>query len=124
MLARSLWFSLSFASSIICFISSALGWDADGPVGDALGPAFIDLVVTAEGGFVALGLAAVAGGFVALGLVAAAGGFVGLVACANAIDPATKRIVSVRDAVFMAGIVSKEGKGSQASERGKVESRN
>jgi hypothetical protein len=66
MLARSLWFSFNFARSIICFISSALGW-------------FEVVVVVAV-------VFDVEAGLVAVELV---GGGVGL--CANEIETAPRR---------------------------------
>src|SRR2546421_1579947 len=100
MVARSLWFSPGFASSIICFISASLGW---------VEVAELVAVVAAE-------VRALAGaGLVALD---------GVVPCVKAIEDAAKNAVSVRIAVFMARILSKGEKGSQASGRGELESRN
>ena len=103
MLARSLWFSLSFASSIICFISSALG--------AVLVVAEVGAVVVVAGAVVVVvaGLEAVMAGGPGLLVVA----LDGVVCCAKAIEAAAKSVVSVKDAVFMERILRKRGKGSQ-----------
>src|SRR4030088_1226581 len=105
MLARSLWFSLSFASSIICFISSALG--------AVLVVAEVGAVVVVAGAVVVVvmaGLEAVAAAGAGV-LVGALDG--GVVSCAKAIEAAAISADSVKDAVFMERILRKRGKGSQ-----------